>query len=41
MSLRIALLGLLAAARPASGYDLAKKFETSVSHVWQAGHSQI
>ncbi|GAA0409123.1 PadR family transcriptional regulator [Microbispora corallina] len=41
MSLRIALLGLLAASGPASGYDLAKKFETSVAHVWQAGHSQI
>lgn len=41
MSLRIALLGLLAAAGPASGYDLTKKFELSVAHVWQAGHSQI
>lgn len=41
MSLRIALLGLLAAAGPASGYDLTKKFELSVGHVWQAGHSQI
>ncbi|MEZ0072790.1 PadR family transcriptional regulator AphA [Planotetraspora sp. GP83] len=41
MSLRIALLGLLTASGPASGYDLAKTFETSVAHVWQAGHSQI
>ncbi|WP_204076015.1 PadR family transcriptional regulator [Planotetraspora phitsanulokensis] len=41
MSLRIALLGLLKASGPSSGYDLAKKFETSVAHVWQAGHSQI
>jgi DNA-binding PadR family transcriptional regulator len=41
MSLRIALLGLLAAAGPASGYDLTKKFELSVGHVWHAGHSQI
>jgi PadR family transcriptional regulator, regulatory protein AphA len=41
MSLRIALLGLLTASGPSSGYDLAKKFETSVAHVWQAGHSQI
>lgn len=41
MSLRIALLGLLTASGPASGYDLAKYFETSLNHVWQAGHSQI
>ncbi|MEV7803829.1 PadR family transcriptional regulator [Microbispora sp. NPDC088329] len=41
MSLRIALLGLLQAYGSASGYDLAKRFERSVAHVWQAGHSQI
>ncbi|MEU0569825.1 PadR family transcriptional regulator [Nonomuraea sp. NPDC005983] len=41
MSLRIALLGLLEAKGPASGYDLAKSFEHSVNHVWQAGHTQI
>ncbi|MEW9551332.1 PadR family transcriptional regulator [Nonomuraea sp. NPDC050783] len=41
MSLRIALLGLLSAVGPASGYDLAKKFELSLNHVWQAGHTQI
>ncbi|WP_182885462.1 PadR family transcriptional regulator [Microbispora sp. H10885] len=41
MSLRIALLGLLTAYGSASGYDLAKSFEKSVAHVWQAGHSQI
>lgn len=41
MSLRIALLGLLTAYGPASGYDLTKSFEKSVAHVWQAGHSQI
>ncbi|MEV4112247.1 PadR family transcriptional regulator [Nonomuraea sp. NPDC049695] len=41
MSLRIALLGLLEAVGPASGYDLAKKFEHSLNHVWQAGHTQI
>jgi DNA-binding PadR family transcriptional regulator len=41
MSLRIALLGLLSAKGPASGYDLAKKFEYSLNHVWQAGHTQI
>ncbi|MEV4076447.1 PadR family transcriptional regulator [Nonomuraea fuscirosea] len=41
MSLRIALLGLLSAVGPASGYDLTKKFELSLNHVWQAGHTQI
>lgn len=41
MSLRIALLGLLDAKGPASGYDLAKAFEKSLNHVWQAGHTQI
>lgn len=41
MSLRIALLGLLTASGPASGYDLAKRFEKSLNHVWQAQHSQI
>ncbi|MEU7830713.1 MULTISPECIES: PadR family transcriptional regulator [unclassified Nonomuraea] len=41
MSLRIALLGLLDAKGPASGYDLAKSFERSLNHVWQAGHTQI
>lgn len=41
MSLRMALLGLLEAKGPASGYDLAKSFERSLNHVWQAGHTQI
>ncbi|GAA1715328.1 PadR family transcriptional regulator [Nonomuraea bangladeshensis] len=41
MSLRMALLGLLSVKGPASGYDLAKKFEISLNHVWQAGHTQI
>ncbi|WP_433251886.1 PadR family transcriptional regulator [Streptosporangium sp. CA-135522] len=41
MSLRIALLGLLTAAGPASGYDLTKRFESSINHAWQARHSQI
>jgi DNA-binding PadR family transcriptional regulator len=41
MSLRMALLGLLSVKGPASGYDLAKKFELSLNHVWQAGHTQI
>ncbi len=41
MSLRIALLGLLTAAGPASGYDLTKLFESSISNAWHARHSQI
>ncbi|GGL05287.1 PadR family transcriptional regulator [Planomonospora parontospora] len=41
MSLRMALLGLLTASGPASGYDLTKRFESSVNHAWHAGHSQI
>jgi DNA-binding PadR family transcriptional regulator len=40
MSLRHALLGLLS-ERPASGYDLLKLFETSLSNVWPATQSQI
>ena len=31
----------LYATGPASGYDLAKSFERSLNHVWQAGHTQI
>ncbi|MFC4057897.1 PadR family transcriptional regulator [Planomonospora corallina] len=41
MSLRMALLGLLTASGPASGYDLTKRFESSVNHAWHARHSQI
>ncbi|WP_449061873.1 PadR family transcriptional regulator [Planomonospora algeriensis] len=41
MSLRMALLGLLTASGPASGYDLAKRFENSINYAWHAGHSQI
>ncbi|GAA3136039.1 PadR family transcriptional regulator [Planomonospora alba] len=41
MSLRMALLGLLAVSGPASGYDLTKLFEKSISHAWHARHSQI
>ncbi|GAB2934596.1 hypothetical protein GCM10027203_39150 [Nonomuraea fastidiosa] len=41
MSLRIALLGLLSTVGPASGYGLAKTFDGSLNHVWQAGHTQI
>jgi PadR family transcriptional regulator AphA len=41
MSLRHALLGLLADT-PQNGYDLAKRFEQTLSgHAWSAGHSQI
>ncbi|WP_405997514.1 PadR family transcriptional regulator [Streptomyces sp. NBC_00829] len=40
MSLRHALLGLLA-DRDASGYDLLKLFETSLSSAWPATQSQI
>lgn len=41
MSLRHALLGLLAGA-PASGYDLTKTFEHTLDRfAWQARHSQI
>ena len=40
MSLRHALLGLLA-DRPASGYELTKRFEQSPGNVWTARHSQI
>lgn len=40
MSLRHALLGLLA-DRPASGYDLLKRFDTSLAFVWPATQSQL
>ncbi|AHI01080.1 PadR family transcriptional regulator [Kutzneria albida] len=41
MSLRHALLGLLADT-PQTGYDLAKRFEQSLSaHAWHASHSHI
>ncbi|MEU6479303.1 PadR family transcriptional regulator [Streptomyces sp. NPDC047017] len=40
MSLRHALLGLLS-EHPASGYDLLKRFETSLANVWPATQSQI
>lgn len=41
MSLRIALLGMLAANGPASGYELTKQFDNSMNLAWQAKHSQI
>ncbi|MGP4020916.1 PadR family transcriptional regulator [Saccharopolyspora sp. 5N708] len=41
MSLRYALLGLLA-DQPQSGYDLTQRFELSLKrYAWHAGHSQI
>lgn len=41
MSLRYALLGLLA-EEPASGYDLGRKFERNLRrYAWHAQHSQI
>jgi PadR family transcriptional regulator AphA len=40
MSLRHALLGLLA-DRPASGYDLLKRFDISLAAVWPAAQSQL
>ncbi|MEU7163331.1 PadR family transcriptional regulator [Streptomyces morookaense] len=40
MSLRHAMLGLLA-ERPSSGYDLMKRFETSLTNVWPATQSQV
>jgi DNA-binding PadR family transcriptional regulator len=41
MSLRYALLGLLA-DRPQSGYDLSQRFEQSLKrYAWHARHSQI
>jgi PadR family transcriptional regulator, regulatory protein AphA len=41
MSLRYALLGLLA-EKPASGYDLTRKFERALQrYAWHAQHSQI
>src|SRR4029079_18379133 len=40
MSLRHALLGLLAVA-PATGYELAQKFDVSMGTAWHASHRQI
>jgi DNA-binding PadR family transcriptional regulator len=40
MSLRHAVLGLLA-VEPATGYDLAQKFDISLGNAWHASHSQI
>ena len=40
MSLRIAALGLLT-QHPGSGYDLLKRFQQSMAHVWPATQSQL
>ena len=40
MSLRHALIGLLA-EKPASGWDLTRRFEELLGTVWPAGHPQI
>lgn len=40
MSLRHALLGLLV-DRPASGYDLMKRFDLALARVWPAAQSQL
>lgn len=40
MSLRHAVLGLLVDG-PASGYDLMKRFNTSLANVWPATQSQV
>ncbi|WP_178993160.1 PadR family transcriptional regulator [Paenarthrobacter nitroguajacolicus] len=40
MSLRMAVLAILE-AKPMTGYELAKFFDHSIAHIWQASHSQI
>ena len=40
MSLRYGVLGLLA-GEPASGYDLARRFEEALGSIWPAKHPQI
>ena len=40
VSLRHALLGMLE-MQPATGYDLAQRFDASLSNAWHASHSQI
>src|SRR3954452_2722249 len=38
--LRYALLGMLA-VQPGTGYELAQRFDSSMSNAWYASHSQI
>jgi DNA-binding PadR family transcriptional regulator len=40
MSLRHAVLGMLA-VDASTGYDLARRFDTSMANAWHASHSQI
>lgn len=40
MSLQYAVLGLLA-QQPGSGYDLLRRFESTMGHVWPATQSQL
>ena len=40
MSLRHAVLGLLV-VQPATGYELARRFDASLANAWHASHSQI
>src|SRR5690349_5022418 len=40
MSLRFAILGLLA-RESLTGYDLTKRFDTTIAFFWSAKHSQI
>ncbi len=40
MSLRLALLALLT-ARPMTGFDVLRQFDTSVGFMWHAPHTQI
>src|SRR3954463_2535734 len=40
VSLRHALLGMLT-VRPGTGYELAQRFDSSMSNAWYASHSQI
>ena len=40
MSLRYALLALLT-SEPMTGYDISRRFQSSVGHVWHAHDSQI
>lgn len=40
MSLRHAILGSLAKA-PASGYDLLKRFDRTLNHIWWASHGAV
>ena len=40
VSLRHAVLGMLA-TQPATGYELAQRFDASLAHAWHASHSQI